>query len=197
MNDSQLTVEDFARVPWGGMAVLENGLRAVRIPGNENDENCWRVRHSDSGSSWCTDVEMSAVSGWRILPTATTSLEALDAAWELGYEPEGGVIPAGSMYLFRSPNGSMSVHSSADGDLQAIDVLRERRLMEPPEPKLEPWETSPYVIATTEEGEIVVLQQVGSLMCAPSWRGHGLSSLMSRDEVAAMSPRPLDLNGEV
>ena len=197
MNDSRLTVEDFSRVPWGGMAVSENGSRAVRIPGNASDEKCWHVRYHSNGSSWCTDVEMAAVSGCRILPTVTTTREALEVAWELAHTPDGGVIPAGSMYLFRSPNGSMSVHSSADGDLQAIDVLGERRLMEPPEPKLEPWETSPYVIATTEEGEIVVLQQVGSLMCAPSWRGHGLSSLMSRDEVAAMSPRPLDLNGEV
>lgn len=182
-----LTPEDFADVPWGGMASTECGRRAVRVPEMPGDPQPW----SEKGKvRWHTDEEMAADGGWRIILPVTTAREALDAAWELAHEPEDGIIPAGAAYLVRSPRGGTPVSSDAGVDLKAINGIGERRLLDPPKPKPEPWEIAPYVICD-EAGETIVLRRT-EMAETPMWFQAVHPTPYLRTEVAAMSPRPFD-----
>lgn len=189
MGTVTLTAEDFANVPWDGMAVHKDGDRAVRIPEGQWDKLCWSIGNLER---WRSDEFMAKEGGWTILPTVTTAREALDAAWELAYEPEDGVVPEGSQHLARPHGGGFPASVLAGTDMKAVNASCERRLLDPPEPKPEPepWETSPYVICD-DLGNTLVAERWGS-PDGPVWYAPRNADPLTRDEIAAMNPKPFD-----
>ena len=77
----------------------------------------------------------------------TTAREALDAAWELAYEPEDGVIPANAWHIRRSRSNGDFLLAHSGPAVHAGGIHAERRLLDPPEPEPEPWEVSRYCFA--------------------------------------------------
>ena len=68
----------------------------------------------------------------------TTAREAIEAAWELAYEPEDGAIPANAEYIrLRRSDGKFYLSHSRLA-IEANDMCDKRRLLDPPEPEPEP-----------------------------------------------------------
>lgn len=63
---------------------------------------------------------------------AMTARELLDAAWDAAHVPEGGVIPAGAEYLWRSKASGTIGQGTAHGELSADMEVAERRLLDAP-----------------------------------------------------------------
>lgn len=62
-----LTAEDFASVPWGGMAVHENGRKSVRIPEKPYSRFCWVLEGDRLGCrDFRSDKGMADEGGWTI-----------------------------------------------------------------------------------------------------------------------------------
>lgn len=242
MNDSRLTVEDFSRVPWGGMATHDDGRRAIRIPRVLGDGLPWFVKGHER-YLWRSDAEM-VKGGWRVVEMVTyatllhhqehaeakrerlishieelqkviadrnteidelkaklesvkvdgftvkTPREALDAAWELSYVPEDGVIPAGAAYIWHGCEQPDEITVDImNSEIEAVNGCGERRLLDPPEP--EPWEVSPFVICTNADGEPFFLKRIGSAGWF-SWLNMNSGFYLSSDEVKTLDPIPFD-----
>ena len=242
MNDSRLTVEDFARIPWGGMATHDDGRRAIRIPRVLGDGLPWFVKGYDR-YLWRSDAEM-VKGGWRVVEMVTyatllhhqvhteakrerlishieelqkviadrnteigelkamvesvkvdgitvkTPREALDAAWELSYVPEDGVIPAGAAYIWHGcENPDEITVDIMNGEIEAVNGCGERRLLDPPEP--EPWEVSPFVVCTGMDGRNLLLKRVGEVG-GFTWLNVDDQTSFDRGTVKAMDPIPFD-----
>lgn len=120
----------------------------------------------------------------------TTAREALEAAWELAHEPEGGIIPASSMHLRRNrENGQLFMLRSA-AEVEATNSYSERRLIDPPTPQREPWELSRYCHA---DGDIYMrFHNLGDTY----WMRHGDRTHYRREDLAKLNPKPIDIRGE-
>ena len=238
-----LTAEDFASVPWGGMAVHEDGRKAVRVSYRPDDEVPWLAEEGET-RRWRMDIDMSDDGGWRIMDASTTggdqaerdevlgkavrkrdavvkqlhelqdalthrnrqiseleqrlnsgilvssAREALDAAWELAHEPEDGSIPEGHLHLVRAHSGGFPEVMQAVADVRSVNALCERRLLDPPAPKPEPWETAPFVIWDDDGGTFIAARH--DLPDGPVWLATGSTRPLTRDEIAAMNPKPFD-----
>lgn len=121
---------------------------------------------------------------------ATTAREALEAAWELAHVPEDGIIPAMSMHIRRSREGGRFFMSRAGTDVEATNSYSERRLIDPPTPKPEPWELSRYCYAN---GDIY-----GRFYTTDGtyWLRPGSGTRYYREHLIKLRPEPLDLEGE-
>ena len=120
----------------------------------------------------------------------TTAREALKAAWELAHEPEDGVIPADAGYIrLRRSDGKFYL-SHLGPAIDANDTLGKRRLLDPPEPKPEPWEESRYCYA---DGEIFRRTRGYD---GVYWTRPGSEIRYYRDYFIRFSPKPIDPEGD-
>lgn len=132
--------------------------------------------------------------GYQFTPciVVTTAREALEAAWELAYEPEDGVIPAGSGYIRRErEDGKLSLSRSAH-PTSTEDPFAERRLLDTPkpEPEPEPWELSTFCYAT---GDIYRRTQgYGGVY----WTRPGSEIRYYRDYFIRFNPKPVTIEGD-
>lgn len=171
----RLTVEDFARVPWGGMAINEDGRKAARVPDDDEDPFPWREFDlGDWGRKtfWRSDEYMSADLGWRILPTVTTAREALETLTDAEWEK---VAYAVQDWVWRAEEGEW-VPNIADALLDAVT----------PAPVPEPWEEAPYVIVIHKDNSLAVMKNTGD-----GYLDHH-GAFWTRSQVASMNPRPFD-----
>lgn len=120
----------------------------------------------------------------------TTAREALEAAWELAHVPEDGIIPAMRMHLRRNREDGRLFMSRAGTDMEATNSHSERRLIDPPTPKPEPWELSRYCYA---DGEIFRRTRGYD---GVYWTRPGSEIRYYRDYFIKFSPKPIDLEGE-
>ena len=123
----------------------------------------------------------------------TTAREGLEAAWELAYEPEDGVIPRAARYIRRErEDGKLSLPRLGPR-MSAKDPSAERRLLDAPEPEPEPepWEVSQFCYAAGmffergEEGD------------GPYWIGGDCCpQRYEREDMAKLNPTPVTIEGE-
>lgn len=239
-----LTIDDFSRVPWGGVARNIDGSQALRVPESADDVACWLV-FSKGRMVWLTDMHMADTKGWVLDTTdneelgranrkrdalvkqvrelqdaivrrnerieelekklksgifVSSSREALKAAWDLAYDPEGRVIPKDAECIERHAQGTgddvdvnyvVPVRSSWDRRARVATYKgsMEVRLLDPPAPNSGPWEEASQVIVDVYCGGPMVLFR-STVEDDVRWVS-GTDSY-SRDEVAAMNPRPFN-----
>lgn len=116
----------------------------------------------------------------------TTAREALEAAWELAHETRE--IPAHTPHIFRASDTNIQVSNGEPGDLYAGHGRL--RLIDPPKPEPEPWETSRYCYA---DGEIFRRTQGYD---GVYWTRPGSDTRYYRDYFIRFSPKPLNLEGD-
>lgn len=125
----------------------------------------------------------------------TAAREALEAAWELAYEPEDGIIPANAWHIRRSRSDGEFLLAYLGPAVDADGIFAERRLLDPPEPEPEPepepWEESDYCYAAGmffERGE----EEDG-----PYWVGGDCCpQRYEREDMAKLNPKPVTIEGE-
>lgn len=130
--------------------------------------------------------------GYQFTPciVVTTSHEALEAAWELAHEPEDGIIPAMSMHIRRSREGGRLFTSRAGTDVGATNSHSERRLLDPPTPKPEPWELTRFCYANG-----VIYKRLGNDNATYWVRGGDVGSY-SREDLMKRNPKPVTIEGD-
>lgn len=120
----------------------------------------------------------------------TTAREALEAAWELAHVPEGRIIPANSTLLRRDRENGRIFMSRAGTDLEATNIHSERRLIDPPTPKREPWELSRYCHAN---GDFYERFQDS---WGAYWKRPAETLFYRRKDLAKLNPKPVTIEGE-
>ena len=120
----------------------------------------------------------------------TTAREALEAAWELAHVPEDGIIPAMRMHLRRSREDGRLFISLAGTDVEATSGRSERRLIDPPTPKREPWELSRYCHAN---GDFYERFQDS---WGAYWKRPAETLFYRRKDLAKLNPKPVTIEGE-
>ncbi|QEU11632.1 hypothetical protein [Dermabacter vaginalis] len=121
----------------------------------------------------------------------TTAREALEAAWELAHVPEDGIIPANSMHLRRNREDGRLFMSRAGTDMEATNSHSERRLIDLPTPKPEPWEQSRYCYA---DGLFLERREDEH---GTFWRTvEEIPDTYDHAELAEHNPRPVTIEGE-
>lgn len=116
----------------------------------------------------------------------TTAREALDAAWELAYETDQ--IPANTPHIYRT---SDNVTRTSEG--RTVDIYAghgRSRLIDPPEPEPEPWESSRYCQAGNE-----IFKRFQGYD-GVYWARPGSETRYSRAYLAGRSPKPVTIEGE-
>lgn len=117
----------------------------------------------------------------------TNAREALEAAWELAYEPEDGVIPAWSECILREREGGKLSQSRPARPTSAKDPSAERRILDAPKPEPEPWELSTFCYATGDIYRRVHLH--GDTF----WLRTGESIAYHREDLAKLNPQPVTI----
>lgn len=130
--------------------------------------------------------------GYQFTPciVVTTAREALDAVWELAYEPEDGVIPANTWHIRRSRSDGDFLLAYLGPAVDADGIFAERRLLDPPAPEPEPWELSRFCYA---DGDIYERIQGSNVTY---WMRPGDEGVYRRIYLKPLNPQPVTIEGE-
>ena len=120
----------------------------------------------------------------------TTAREALEAAWELAYEPEDGLIPADTRYIRRDRSDGELLLGLLGPAVDADGICAERRLLDPPAPEPEPWELSRFCYA---DGNIYERIQGSNVTY---WVRPGGEGVYRRIYLKPRNPRPVTIEGD-